>query len=317
MDVLITGAAGFIGFHTAKDLLEKGHNVIGIDNFNDYYDPGLKRARAKVLYDNFGMKVINVDVSDYDSVENIFVENDFSKVFHSAAQAGVRFSIENPFAYERTNVKGTLNLLELCRKHGVEHFVLSSSSSVYGNNKKTPFSEEDRVDYPVSVYAATKKSNEELCFTYWHLYGIKCTCLRFFTVYGPWGRPDMALFKFTKNMLEGKAIDVYNNGDLSRDFTYISDIVQGVVAALEKPFDYEIFNLARGKPVKLLDFIEAIEKTTGVKAEKNMLPMQPGDVEKTSGDIKKAERMLGYSPVVSVEEGVERFVEWYRKYYEL
>ncbi|MFW6013711.1 MAG: SDR family NAD(P)-dependent oxidoreductase [Candidatus Nanoarchaeia archaeon] len=317
MAILITGAAGFIGFHTALELVKKGYEVIGIDNFNDYYDPGLKKARANELKQKTGVNVLNVDVSEYKEVEKIFEKNNIDKVFHSAAQAGVRYSIENPFAYENTNFLGTLNVLELCRKYKTGHFVLSSSSSVYGKNNKLPFSEEDRVDCPISVYAATKKSNEELCFTYSHLYGIKCTCLRFFTVYGPWGRPDMALFKFTKKILENKPIPVFNQGKLSRDFTYISDIVEGVLAAIEKPFEYEIFNLARGKAIPLMDFISALEDSLWMKSEKEMLPMQPGDMEKTSADITKAGELLGYKPKISIEYGVNEFVKWYKNYHGL
>ena len=315
MAILITGAAGFIGFHVAMELVNKGYEVVGVDNFNDYYDPGLKEARARELKEKTGVNVLNADVSEYKEMEKIFEENNINKIFHSAAQAGVRYSIENPFAYEKTNILGTLNLLELCKKYGVEQFVLSSSSSVYGKNNKLPFSEEDRVDCPISVYAATKKSNEELCFTYSHLFGIKCSCLRFFTVYGPWGRPDMALFKFTKNILEKKSIPVFNHGKLSRDFTYITDIVSGVVAAVENPFEFEIFNLGRGKSMPLMDFIKAIEESLEMKAIKEMLPMQAGDMEKTSADIRKAKEFLGYNPSVSIDYGVGEFVKWYMAFY--
>lgn len=317
MKVLVTGAAGFIGFHTALELLERGDEVIGVDNFNEYYEPSLKRSRADKLKSLYDLNVIEADVSDYKAMEKIFNNNKIDKVFHSAAQAGVRYSIENPFVYEKSNVLGTLNLLELCRYYNVKDFVLSSSSSVYGNNQKLPFSEDDRVDTPISIYAATKKSNEEMCYTYSHLYGLNCTCLRFFTVYGPWGRPDMALFKFTKNILEGKPIEVYNHGRMARDFTYISDIVKGVLAAIDNPFSYEIFNLARGKSIKLLDFIQAIEENLGITAEKDYQPIQPGDVPETSADITKAKEKLGYSPEVSVKEGVKNFVEWYREYYNI
>ncbi len=315
MAILITGAAGFIGFHVAMELVNKGYEVVGIDNFNDYYDPGLKEARASELKEKTGVNVLNADVSEYKDMEKIFEKNNINKIFHSAAQAGVRYSIENPFAYEKTNILGTLNLLELCKKYKVGQFVLSSSSSVYGKNNKLPFSEEDRVDCPISVYAATKKSNEELCFTYSHLFGIKCSCLRFFTVYGPWGRPDMALFKFTKNILEKKPIPVFNHGKLSRDFTYITDIASGVVSAIENPFEFEIFNLGRGKSMPLMDFIKAIEDSLGMEAVKEMLPMQSGDMEKTSADIKKAKEFLGYNPSVSIDYGVSEFVNWYMAFY--
>lgn len=314
MKVLITGAAGFIGFHTAKRLLERGDEVVCVDNFNDYYDPALKSSRAKELM-KFEVEVIKADVTEYSNMAEIFAKHQIDKVFHSAAQAGVRYSIENPFAYELTNVLGTLNMLELCKNYGVTDFVLSSSSSVYGNNEKLPFSEDDRVDTPISIYAATKKSNEEMCYTYSHLYEMNCTCLRFFTVYGPWGRPDMALFKFTKSILEGEAIEVYNHGDMARDFTYVEDIVDGVVAALDNPFRYEIFNLARGNSVKLVEFIEAVESALEIKSEKNMMPLQPGDVPETAADITKAKEKLGYNPKFSVQEGVRNFVGWYREYY--
>ena len=317
MNVLVTGAAGFIGFHTAMELLKEGHIITLIDNFNDYYEPALKRSRAKMLFDSYGVQVLEVDVTDYSRLEEVFMNNDFKKIFHSAAQAGVRFSIENPFIYEKTNIRGTLNLLELSRRYNIEQFVLSSSSSVYGSREKAPFSEEDKVDRPISVYAASKKSNEELCFTYWHLYGIKCTCLRFFTVYGPWGRPDMAIFKFTKNILEKKPIEVYNSGKMKRDFTFISDIVSGVVSALKTPFDYEIFNLARGEALNLLDFINEIEKSTGIKADMKMMELQPGDVRITNADISKARKMLNYQPGVSTAEGIKMFVDWYIWYHNI
>lgn len=317
MKILITGAAGFIGFHTCMKLLAKGDTVVGVDNFNDYYDPELKKARATQLKSEFETDIIEADISDYNEMKKIFQAHKFDKIFHSAAQAGVRYSIENPFAYEKSNILGTLNLLELCRHFGVKDFIFSSSSSVYGNNEKLPFSEDDQVDYPISIYAATKKSNEEMCFTYSHLYGLNCTCLRFFTVYGPWGRPDMALFKFTKNILKGKPIEVYNHGEMARDFTYITDIVNGVESAIDNPFRYQIFNLGRGQPVRLTKFIEALENSLGVSAEKNMLPLQPGDAKETAADITKAKQKLGYQPEVTVKEGVDNFVKWYRNYYEV
>ena len=313
MNILITGGAGFIGFHVAKALLGRGDNVVIIDNFNDYYDVKLKEARIKELgkYDN--LDVIKVDISDYDTMNIIFKKHKFNKICHLAAQAGVRYSLENPLAYEKSNILGTLVMLEMAKKYNVKDFVFASSSSIYGNNKKTPFSEEDNVDYPVSLYAATKKSSELLAYTYHHLYGLNCTGLRFFTVYGPWGRPDMAYFKFTKAILEDKPIDVYNYGKMKRDFTYISDITDGILAAIDNPFPYEIINLGNNKPIELSYFIECIENALKKKAKKNMLPMQSGDVKITHADIKKAEKLLNYKPKVSIEEGINRFVEWYKE----
>ena len=314
MNILVTGGAGFIGFHVTKALLERGNNVVIIDNFNDYYDVKLKEARIKELGKNNNLDVIKADISDYDAINNIFKKHKFNKICHLAAQAGVRYSLENPFAYEKSNILGTLVTLEMARKHNIKDFVFASSSSVYGNNKKIPFSENDNVDKPVSLYAATKKSSELLAYTYYHLYGLNCTGLRFFTVYGEFGRPDMALFKFVKNILEDKPIDVYNNENMKRDFTYISDITNGILAAIDNPFPYEIINLGNGKPIELSYFIECIENALGKKAIKNMLPMQSGDVRITHADIKKAEKLLSYKPKVKIEEGIKRFVEWYKEY---
>ncbi|MCK5321900.1 MAG: SDR family NAD(P)-dependent oxidoreductase [Candidatus Aenigmarchaeota archaeon] len=314
MKVLVTGGAGFIGFHVAKKLLERGDSVVVVDNFNDYYDVSLKISRAELIRKS-GAEIIKMDISDYEALEKIFRQHEFDKVCHLAAQAGVRYSMEYPFVYSKSNVLGTHNVLELCKEHGVKDVVLASSSSVYGNNKKVPFCEDDRVDNPISVYAATKKSNEELAYTYHHLYGLNCTCLRFFTVYGPWGRPDMALFKFTQLMLDDKDIPVFNHGNMKRDFTYIDDIVDGVIAAIDKPFPYEIINLARGECRTLLEYIDNLEKHLGIKAKIDMLPMQPGDVPQTHGDISKAKGLLEYEPEVSISEGVKKFVDWYREYY--
>ncbi|MFP4112309.1 MAG: GDP-mannose 4,6-dehydratase [Candidatus Woesearchaeota archaeon] len=313
--ILVTGCAGFIGFHTAMRLLEEDKLVIGIDNLNEYYDPELKKKRLKELqiFDDF--RFFKGDLSDSAFIDKIFSENKISKVCHLGAQAGVRYSIDNPHVYARSNIEGTANILESCRKHGVKDVVLASSSSVYGNSENMPLSEDQRADKPVSLYAATKKSNEDMAFTYHHLFGLNCTCLRFFTVYGPWGRPDMALFKFTKNILEKKPIQVFNDGDMYRDFTYITDIVSGVLFAIEKPLGYEVINLARGEPVKLLDFVSEIENNLGIKAEKDLLPMQPGDVYKTFGDITKAKKLLNYEPKVSLSEGVKQFVNWYKNHY--
>ncbi len=315
MQILVTGGVGFIGFHTAKALLERGDNVVVVDNFNDYYDVNLKKARAKELEKFDNVEIIKADISDYKVMESIFKKSNFDKVCHLAAQAGVRYSLENPFAYETANALGTLNLLELCRHNNVKDFIFASSSSVYGGNERMPFSESDNVDTPISLYAATKKYNELQAHVYHHLYGLNCTGLRFFTVYGPRGRPDMALFLFTKAIIEGKEIEVFNNGNMKRDFTYISDCVSGVIAALDKSLPFEIFNLARGEQIELNAFIEEIEKNLGMKAKRKLLPLQPGDVPETSADISKAKDMLGYSPKVSVGEGIKKFIDWYKEYY--
>lgn len=311
--ILLTGAAGFIGSWTAEALAAKGHTVVGVDNFNDYYDVNLKRDRAKRLQDR--VKIHEADVADYKKMEAVFDAHKIDQVCHLAAQAGVGYSLKNPFAYEASNNLGTLTLLELSRHKKVNSFVYASSSSVYGGNTKTPFSVTDTVEKPISLYAATKRYNELMAYTYHHLYGMNCTGLRFFTVYGPWGRPDMALFKFTKAILEDKPIDVYNHGKMKRDFTYITDIVAGVVSSLEHNYPYEIFNLGNSNPVDLNYFIELIEKTCGKKAQKRMLPMQPGDVPETSADIDKSKKMLGFEPKVSIEQGIKEFTNWYFKYY--
>lgn len=314
MNILVTGGAGFIGFWTAKKLIERGDNVIIIDDLNPYYDTTLKKARLNNLdTENFHQ----VDLSDYEKLKEVFKKHKIDKICHLAAQAGVRYSLENPFQYERSNGLGTLNLLELCKEFNIKDFIFASSSSVYGGNKKQPFSEDDSVDNPISLYAATKKYNELQAHVYHHLHGINCTGLRFFTVYGPYGRPDMALFKFTKNILEGKPIEVYNHGDMKRDFTYIEDITKGVLSAIDNPFPYEIFNLARGEKIPLMDFIKEIETQLGKQAKKEYLPLQPGDVPETSADISKAKRYFNYQPQTSVKEGVKKFVEWYREFYKL
>ncbi len=318
MNILLTGGAGFIGSKVSHELLKRGDRVLVIDNINNYYDPQIKESRISNFLDGFGdYKLFRIDVADYEKLEEIFKNNKIDKVCHLAAQAGVRYSLENPFAYEKSNITGTLNLLELCRHYDVKDFIFASSSSVYGNNKELPFSEEHRVDTPISIYAATKKSNEEMAHAYHHLFGLNCTGLRFFTVYGPWGRPDMALFLFTKNILEGKPINVFNAGEMARDFTYIDDIVSGVISAIDKSYPYEIFNLARGESIRLLDYIFEIEKNLGIEAIKNMMPMQPGDVPATSADISKARKMLDYNPQTSTPEGVKNFVNWYKKYYRI
>jgi len=310
--ILITGVAGFIGFHVAKKLIETGNKVIGIDDLNDYYDVSLKENRLNTLRKHENFKFYKEDISN-----EINIEENIDIICHLAAQAGVRYSIDNPSIYEKSNNLGTLRIFEYARKKNIKKIVYASSSSVYGNQKETPFKEDMQLDKPISLYAATKKNNELMAYTYHHLFGIKMIGLRFFTVYGPHGRPDMAIFKFTKNILEGKEIEVYNNGELYRDFTYVDDVVSGVIASLEKDFEYEIFNLARGETIKLTRFIEAIEKATNKKAITKNKEMQPGDVNTTSGDITKAKKMLNYEPRTSIDEGVKRFVEWYKEYYKI
>ena len=313
--ILITGGAGFIGSNAAKKLIDLGNDLVLVDNLNDYYDPELKKNRLKIFLRDYKFKFFKLDITDYKALEEIFKQEKFDKVLHLAAQAGVRYSLDHPFAYEKTNTLGTLNILELCRHYRVNHLVFASSSSVYGNNKKLPFSEEDRVDTPISLYASTKKSNEEMAYVYHHLFGLKCTGLRFFTVYGPWGRPDMALFKFTKNIIADKPIDVNNNGEMFRDFTYIEDIIQGTIKALDNIFPYEIINLARGESIKLMEYIKEVENNLGKEAEKNMRPIPPGDVPATSANISKAKELLNYNPQVSVKQGVKEFINWYKEYY--
>jgi UDP-glucuronate 4-epimerase len=311
--IFLTGIAGFIGSWTTEALLKRGNKVIGVDNFNDYYDVTLKKARVKKFAKD--AKVHLADVSDMDAMEKIFKTNRIDQVCHLGAQAGVGYSLTNPFVYETTNNMGTLTLLELCRKYNVNSFIYASSSSVYGGNKKVPFSVEDNVDKPISLYAATKRYNELIAHTYHHLYGMNCTGLRFFTVYGPWGRPDMALFKFTKAILQGKPIDIYNNGNMKRDFTYITDIISGVLSALDKNYSHEIFNLGNSKTVELNHFIEVIEKNLGKKAQRNNMPLQPGDVPETYADISYSRKKLGFEPKVDIEEGIKNFISWYKDYY--
>jgi len=330
---LVTGAAGFIGFHLCQRLLQRGVTVIGLDNLNDYYDPELKVARLNQLENQPGFGFVRLDLADRDGVARLFNDIGFSRVVHLAAQAGVRYSIENPWAYIDSNVGGFMALLEGCRRHPVSHLVFASSSSVYGLNTKMPFSVHDNVDHPVSLYAATKKANELMAHAYAHLYGVPTTGLRFFTVYGPWGRPDMALFKFTKAILEGKAIDVYNHGKMQRDFTYIDDIIEGVIRVLEStpkpnpqwsgdapdpgtsPAPYRLYNIGNNNPVELMDFIGAIETALGTKAEKNMMPMQPGDVPATYADIAGLAEDVGFKPSTPIAEGIANFIAWYRGYY--
>jgi len=317
MRYFITGVAGFIGFHVARALLARSDVVVGLDNINDYYDPALKKDRLEQLeaFNNFTF--IRGDLIDYSLLEYLFRKNYFDKVCHLAAQAGVRYSLKNPFVYQKSNLEGFLNILELCRNFNIKNLVYASSSSVYGTNKKIPFSEKDMTESPISIYAATKKANELMVYTYHHLYGLKCTGLRFFTVYGPWGRPDMAYFKFTRAIVEEKEIEVYNYGKMKRDFTYIDDILSGVIAALDKDYDFEIFNLGNSSPVELNYFIECIEKELGKKSRKIFLPMQVGDVEVTYADINHSRKKLGFAPRTSIEEGIEKFIKWYREYYKL
>jgi UDP-glucuronate 4-epimerase len=314
MATLVTGAAGFIGFHVAQALLDRGEEVVGTDNLNDYYDPALKRARMAQLEGRPGFAFFRHDLCDFEAMEDVFTRHRIVRVCHLAAQAGVRYSITNPFTYQKANSEGFLNVIELSRRHRVDNFVYASSSSVYGANTKLPFSETDRCDNPISLYAATKRANELVANCYSRLYGLNCAGLRFFTVYGPWGRPDMALFLFTRAILEGKAIDVYNNGNMRRNFTYVDDIVRGVLITLDSPSRCEIYNIGNNRAEKLMDFIAAIERAVGKKAVMNFLPMQPGDVPETVADIEKLRR-LGYEPATNIDSGIPRFVAWFRSYY--
>ena len=311
MKVLVTGAAGFIGFHLVQRLLGRGDEVVGLDNLSDYYSVALKEARlAQVRSDRF--RFVRMDLADREALPALFAAERFDAVVNLAAQAGVRYSVENPWAYVDSNVVGFLNVLECCRHYPVRHLVYASSSSVYGGNEKTPFSEEDRVDNPVSLYAATKKSDELMAGCYAHLYGIPATGLRLFTVYGPWGRPDMSPMLFASAILAGQPIKVFNHGDMLRDFTYVDDIVEGMVRVLDRvPQKHEVFNIGCSNPVRLMDFISELERALGREAEKIMLPMQPGDVYQTYADTTKLERELGYKPRVMLREGVDRFVTWY------
>jgi UDP-glucuronate 4-epimerase len=312
--ILVTGAAGFIGFHVAKKLCESGEEVIGLDNINSYYDPSLKEARLAALKRLAGFTFFKLDICDYEGLRGVFSGHAFDAVCHLAAQAGVRYSLTDPFAYQKSNNEGFLNLIECVRHRGVKNFVYASSSSVYGANAKMPFSESDRTDEPISLYAATKRSNELVARCYSHLYGIKTAALRFFTVYGPWGRPDMALFKFTKAILAGEPIDVYNNGEMRRNFTYIDDVVEGTLLVLRHPLGCEIYNVGNSRAEGLRDFISEIEKNTGKKAHIRYLPMQDGDVAATVADIEKL-RKLGFEPRTNIDKGVKEFVAWYRRYY--
>ena len=348
MKILITGTAGFIGYHLAKKMLARGDEVVGLDNINDYYDINLKYGRLqeagieqekieynKIIssYRNDNYKFIKLNLEDRENIISLLKKEKFDQVCHLAAQAGVRYSLTNPYAYVDSNIVGFINILEGCRHHKVKHLCYASSSSVYGLNEKMPFSTKDNVDHPVSLYAASKKSNELMAHTYSYLYNLPTTGLRFFTVYGPWGRPDMALFIFTKNIIEGKEIEVFNQGNMKRDFTYVDDIVGGLIHVIDNPpaenlswqaidsgpeesrAPYKIYNIGNNNPVNLLDFISAIEKELGMKAKMKMKPMQPGDVPATWADVKDLMKDFSYQPSVSIEEGVKEFISWYQNYY--
>ncbi|HIQ39188.1 MAG TPA: NAD-dependent epimerase/dehydratase family protein [Methanothermococcus okinawensis] len=312
-NILITGSAGFIGFHLCREILESYDDIeiLGIDNMNNYYNPLLKEMRNNILKEYMGYTFLRLDFSDYPKLVESLKDKDIDLIVHLGAQAGVRYSLKDPWAYERSNVLGTMNIFEFARRFDIDKVVYASSSSVYGGNKKIPFSEGDRTDNPISLYAATKRSNELMAYTYHHLYGIEMVGLRFFTVYGEWGRPDMAYFKFARSILLGEPIDVYNYGNMERDFTYISDVIDGVISSIERSFSYEIFNLGNSKPVKLMYFIELLERYLGRTAQKNFLPMQEGEVPVTYADISKSRELLGYDPKVSIEEGLRRFCSWF------
>jgi UDP-glucuronate 4-epimerase len=332
-NILVTGAAGFIGFHLTKRLLDRGDQVVGLDNLNDYYDVQLKRDRLAQLEGRDGFTFHKMNLEDRTALNRLFESQHFDRVVNLAAQAGVRYSLENPHAYVESNLVGFVNILEGCRHHDVEHLVYASSSSVYGSNTRMPFSVHDNVDHPVSLYAATKKANELMAHTYSHLYQLPTTGLRFFTVYGPWGRPDMALYIFTKAILEGRPIDVFNHGKMRRDFTFVDDIVEGVIRVTDQvarpnpnwsgetpdpgtsKAPYRIYNIGNNQPVELAHFIATIEKCLGQEAKKNLLPMQPGDVPATYADVEDLMNDVGFQPATSIEQGVERFVRWYREYH--
>jgi UDP-glucuronate 4-epimerase len=335
LKILVTGAAGFIGSTLGIRLLERGDEVVGIDNLNDYYDVNLKLARLQRLRDYKRFKFIKLEIADREGVENLFAKGKVQRVMHLAAQAGVRYSITNPHAYIDSNIVGFINILEGCRHNAIEHLAYASSSSVYGANTKMPFSIHDNIDHPVSLYAASKKANELMAHTYSHLYHLPTTGLRFFTVYGPWGRPDMSLFMFTRNIIEGKPIDVFNYGNHRRDFTYVDDIVEGVIRVIDKPAQvnaswasenpdpgtskapYRIYNIGNNNPVNLLEFIETLEKCLGKEAIKNFLPLQAGDVPDTYADVSDLVNDLGYKPATLLENGIKNFVEWYKDFYRI
>jgi UDP-glucuronate 4-epimerase len=331
--IVVTGAAGFIGFHVSQRLLDRGDTVLGIDNLNDYYDPALKNARLEKLRSRPGFAFEKIDIVDSSAIARLFNQQQPAGVVHLAAQAGVRYSLTNPHVYVDSNVKGFLNILEGCRHNSVEHLVYASTSSIYGANTRQPFSEHDNVDHPLTLYAATKKANELMAHAYANLFHVRCTGLRFFTVYGPWGRPDMALFRFTKGILAGEPIPVFNEGKMIRDFTYIDDIAEGVIRILDHPAQpdpnwrgddpdpatsyapYRVYNIGNNQPIELLRYIAALERSLGRKAKMELLPMQPGDVPSTMADVSELEAAVGFRPKTSVEDGIARFVEWYRDFY--
>lgn len=334
MKFLVTGAAGFIGFHVSQRLLAAGHQVVGIDNLNDYYDVSLKQARLDQILQHPEFIFLKMDLADRQAISSLFAEHAFDRVIHLGAQAGVRYSLDNPHAYADANLIGHLNILEGCRHHKIGHLLYASSSSVYGLNRKMPFSTDDSVDHPISLYAATKKANELMSHSYSHLYQLPTTGLRFFTVYGPWGRPDMALFKFTRAMLAGEQIDVYNRGQMMRDFTYIDDIAEAIVrlqdvipqadenwtveagSPASSSAPYHVYNIGNSQPTSLMTYIQSLEKALGIEAKKNMLPMQPGDVLNTSADTQPLYDAIQFRPQTQVEQGVQNFVDWYRHFYQ-
>ena len=320
MKILLTGAAGFIGMHTAKRLLARGDEVVGLDNLNDYYDVNLKKNRLLKLTESKNFRFVKIDLTDETNIKKLFEDEKFNAVVHLAAQAGVRYSLTHPQAYISSNVAGFCNILEACHCYPIEHLVYASSSSVYGGNTKLPFAEDDSVDHPVSLYAVTKKTNELMAHTYSHLYQLPTTGLRFFTVYGPWGRPDMALSLFTQAILNGEPIRVYNYGRMRRDFTYVDDIVEGVLRVLDRPpstesTPYKIFNIGNNKPVELLDFISCLEEALGKRASKEFLPLQDGDVPETYADTQALNQWVGYVPTTEITQGIGKYVDWYRSYY--
>jgi UDP-glucuronate 4-epimerase len=327
MKILLTGAAGFIGMTTTLRLLARGDTVVGLDNLNDYYEVSLKHNRLARLTPHPNFRFVKLDVADREGMEKLFADERFDRVIHLAAQAGVRYSLQNPHAYIDSNIVGFMNVLEGCRHSKVQHLVYASSSSVYGGNTKMPFSEHDSVDHPVSMYAATKKANELMAHTYSHLFGLPTTGLRFFTVYGPWGRPDMALFLFTKAILEGRPIDVFNHGNMQRDFTFVDDIVEGVIRVMDRVAEpnpayvsnapFRVFNIGNHNPVQLLDYIGCIENALGMQAQKNLLPLQDGDVPATYADVDALRDWVGFTPATDIKSGVARFVAWYREYYKV
>lgn len=312
--ILVTGAAGFIGSHVTQALLKEGYHIVAVDNMNEYYDPKLKRARLALF--KKGTAFYKLNIADRGALEKVFKKNKIDKICHLAAQGGVRYSIENPFVYGESNIVGTINIFELAKRYGIPHIVFASSSSIYGLNK-IPFRESDDAQTPISIYAATKRAGELIAHNYCHLFGLNITCLRFFTVYGPWGRPDMSPHTFTSAILSGKPITLYNNGRMKRDFTYITDVVSGILAALKKPLGFAIFNIGNDAPVKLIDYIRAIESASGKKAIINFKPLQPGDVVDTHADIRKARKLLGYRPKTRIEQGMKEFVRWYKEYYKI